>query len=416
MPQLTSPVNERASDPARETGTDPGTKPWMTRELAIKVPAITIWFWVIKVLCTTVGETAADYLNVNLHFGLTGTSITTFVLLVGALALQFASDRYVPWRYWLAVTLVSVFGTLVTDNLTDGHKVPLINSTIVFSVLLAVVFVAWFLADRSLSIHSIRTRRREAFYWLAVLVSFALGTATGDLMAERLGFGYFPTALIVAGLIAATAVLSKFGLNSILAFWMVYVLTRPLGASIGDYISQAKNVGGLDLGTTKTSFLFLGAIAAVVAFLTVTKADVLSGAAVNEEPHERGGLFQTIAVVAVLLVGSVLGYNARKNTLLNDVPASAVGATRLGDLSSFRTITQDTLDKLNGGDQKSATTRVDDLESAWDVAQAKLKTRDNKTWMLIDGKIDTVLTSLRKAAPLAGEEKTALTELLAVLK
>jgi uncharacterized membrane-anchored protein len=413
MPQPTSTVNER---PATQTPSALSSS-WMTRDLAIKVPAITIWFWIIKVLCTTVGETAADYLNVNLHFGLTGTSAITLLLLVAALALQFASDRYVPWRYWLTVTLVSVFGTLVTDNLTDGHKVPLINSTIVFSVLLVLVFVAWYLADRSLSIHSIRTRRREAFYWLAVLVSFALGTATGDLMAERLGFGYFPTALIVAGLIAATTVLLKFGLNSILSFWMVYVLTRPLGASIGDYISQPKNIGGLDLGTTKTSFIFLGAIAAVVAFLTATKADVISAAAADtHERHERGGLWQTIAVVAVLLVGSIVGYNARKNTLLKDVPASAVGATRLGDLSSFSTIAQDTLDKLNSGDQAGATKRVDDLESAWDVAQAKLKTRDDKTWTLIDGKIDTVLTALRKASPAAADEKTALTELLTVLK
>src|ERR1700712_5143417 len=176
-----------------------------TRQLLNKVPEITIYFWIIKVLCTTVGESAADFLNVNLNFGLTGTSLVTGVLLVVALAVQFAASRYTASRYWVTVTLVSVFGTLVTDNLTDNLDVPLETSTIVFSVLLAATFIAWYASEKTLSIHSIVTRRREGFYWLAILVTFALGTATGDLMAEVLGLGYLVTGTIVAALIALLA-------------------------------------------------------------------------------------------------------------------------------------------------------------------------------------------------------------------
>jgi uncharacterized membrane-anchored protein len=384
---------------------------------ASKVPEVTIFFWIIKVLCTTVGETAADYLSVDLHFGLVKTSMVTFVLLVGALAWQFAAKRYVPGRYWFAVTLVSVFGTLVTDNLTDGHKVPLTTSTMIFSALLVVVFLAWYASDRTLSIHSIRTRRREGFYWSAVLVSFALGTASGDLMAERLGFGYLATGLILAGVIAFVGALTKVRMNSILSFWVVYILTRPLGASIGDYLSQPRSVGGRGLGTTTTSYLFLGAIAAVVIYLTITKADVLTSTA-TESPDraERYGLVQTIAVVAFVGVVSVVGYNARKNTLAGDTTsAAAVGATKLGDLSSFRTITTNTLDMLTAGKQKDATNRIGDLETAWDVAQARLQARDKATWTLIDGKIDVVLRRLRAAKPNVTSETAALNDLLAVL-
>jgi uncharacterized membrane-anchored protein len=385
------------------------------RALAIKVPAVTIWFWIIKVLCTTVGETAADYLNVNLHLGLTGTSVVTAVLLAGALGLQLAAKRYVPWRYWLTVTLVSVFGTLVTDNLTDDFKVPLITSTIVFSVALAVVFGAWYASEKTLSIHSVRTRRRESFYWLALFATFALGTATGDLMAERLGFGYLPTGVMIAVLISAAAVLRRFKLNSILAFWIAYILTRPLGASIGDYLSQPRNAGGRGLGTTATSFLFLGAIAAVVAFLSFTRADVIADHADTDEPIERGALWQTAVVLTLVIVASVVGYNARKNTLTSEAPSAVAGATKLGDLSTFRTITQDTLDRLTNGDQSGATKRVDDLETQWDVAQARLKARDTTTWTVIDAKIDTVLTRLRSGSPDPAKETTALNDLLAVL-
>ena len=159
------------------------------RQMLNKVPEITLYFWIIKILCTTVGETAADFLNVNLNFGLTGTSIVTGILLIVALILQFRSKKYTPWIYWLTVGLVSVFGTLVTDNLTDRIGVPLETSTIVFSVLLGITFLVWYLKEKTLSVHAIVTIRRETFYWLAILFTFALGTASGDLMAEGLALG-----------------------------------------------------------------------------------------------------------------------------------------------------------------------------------------------------------------------------------
>lgn len=201
-----------------------------SRQLLNKVPEVTIYFWVIKVLCTTVGESAADFLNVNLNLGLTGTSVVTGVLLVVALIFQFSANRYIPSRYWLTVALVSVFGTLVTDNLTDKVGLPLEASTLIFGVLLALTFLVWYLTEKTLSIHSIFTSRREAFYWVAILFTFALGTATGDLMAEVLGLGYLVTGIIVASLIAITAVAWRFGLNSVLSFWIIYILTRPLGS------------------------------------------------------------------------------------------------------------------------------------------------------------------------------------------
>jgi uncharacterized membrane-anchored protein len=387
-----------------------------------KVPEVTIYFWIIKVLCTTVGETAADYLNVNLNFGLTGTSVVTGVALAAAFGAQFASRRYVPWRYWVTVALVSIFGTLVTDNLTDRMNVPLEASTIVFSLLLGLTFAAWYATDRTLSVHSIFTRRREAFYWLAVLVSFALGTASGDLIAERLGVGYFRTGLLVTGLIAVTALLWRKGLNPILSFWIVYIFTRPLGASIGDYLSQSKTAGGLGLGTTTTSFVFLAAILAVVVFLTITRADISTNT--HEEPAEprRGGMWQTVAVVGVLVVASGIGYPLRKHALANDTsglevvtPGAAAPQTKLGDLSAFRTITQDTLDKLTTGDQSGATGRIGDLEHEWDAAQGRLQARDRTAWTEIDDRIDTVLRELRLASPKAAAETTALNDLLAVL-
>ena len=299
-----------------------------TRLLLSKVPEVTAYFWIIKVLCTTVGESAADFLNVNVNLGLTGTSIATGLLLVIVLAAQFAADRYTPVRYWSAVTLVSVFGTLVTDELTDNLGVPLELSTVVFALLLAATFVAWYRTEGTLSIHSIRTRRREAFYWLAILVTFALGTATGDLMAQVLGLGYLVAGIVVAVVITATALAWRLGLHPVLAFWIIYVLTRPLGASIGDYLSQPSADGGLGLGATLTSLIFFAGIIAVVVYLSVTKADVIRGGAVADEETDRretgrGGLLQTVVVVGLLLVAGVTGYLWRAQALQSDVAVVA---------------------------------------------------------------------------------------------
>jgi uncharacterized membrane-anchored protein len=244
------------------------------RQMLNKVPEVTVYFWVIKVLCTTVGETAADLLNENLGFGLTNTTYLMGALLVAALVAQFRLRRYVPSVYWLAVVLISIFGTLITDNLTDNLGVSLVITTVAFSIVLACVFAIWWASERTLSIHTIFTTRRESFYWLAVLFTFALGTAAGDLTAERLSIGYLPSALMFGGMIAAVAIAHfRFKLDAVLSFWLAYILTRPLGASIGDWMSQPRADGGLGLGTVVTSILFLSLIVAVVVFLTVTRRD-----------------------------------------------------------------------------------------------------------------------------------------------
>ncbi|WP_319458373.1 hypothetical protein [Micromonospora sp. RTP1Z1] len=238
------------------------------------MPEVTIYFWVIKILATTVGETAADFLNVNLHLGLSGTTVAMVVLLAVVLVVQFRADRYVPWVYWLAVVLISIVGTLITDNLVDNLGVPLEVTTAVFAVALAATFAAWYRSEGTLSIHTIVTSRREGFYWAAILFTFALGTAAGDLLAEGLDLGYWRAGLIFGGLIAVVAAAySRSWLNAILAFWIAYVLTRPLGASLGDYLSQSPDDGGLGLGTVVTSALFLATILALVVYLSATKRD-----------------------------------------------------------------------------------------------------------------------------------------------
>jgi uncharacterized membrane-anchored protein len=245
-----------------------------------KVPEVTIFFWIIKIFATTIGETAADYLATNLGFGLTGTTWVMTGLLVVVLVFQFRAPRYVPSIYWLVVVVLSVVGTLITDNLTDKYNVALETTTLIFALALAATFLTWYLVERTLSIHSIYTPRREAFYWLAILFTFALGTAAGDLISERYDLGYWKAALLFGGLIGLITVAWRWWhLNAILAFWMAYILTRPLGASIGDYLSQPKADGGLGLGTTTTSLIFLAGITTVVIYLTKTKKDQITAPA-----------------------------------------------------------------------------------------------------------------------------------------
>ncbi len=245
------------------------------RAVLNKVPEITIFFWIIKVLATTVGETFADYLTDTVGMTLTGATVVVGVVLVVTLVAQFRAPRYVAPVYWLAVVLISVVGTLITDNLVDVVGVPLWVTTVVFAVALGVVFAIWYRVEGTLSIHSITSTRREAFYWLAILFTFALGTAAGDLLAEGLALGYLASALLFAGAIGLVALAHyRFGLGAVLSFWIAYILTRPLGASIGDLLSQSTADGGLGLGTTTTSVIFLTAIAVTVVYLTVTRRDV----------------------------------------------------------------------------------------------------------------------------------------------
>lgn len=238
-----------------------------------RVPDVTLDFWLIKLMAVTMGETAADYLAVNLGLGLTVTSLIMTAVLAVALVAQFAQKRYVPWAYWLAVVLISVVGTLVTDNLVDNFGARLQTTTIAFSVLLAATFAVWYASERTLSIHTIFTTRREIFYWLAILFTFSLGTAAGDLVAETFELGYLTTGLLFGGIIALIALAYYLlDLDGILAFWLAYILTRPLGASFGDLLSQPVEYGGLGFGTIFTSLMFLGCIIALVLYMTLKEA------------------------------------------------------------------------------------------------------------------------------------------------
>lgn len=254
------------------------------RQMLNKVPEITLYFWVIKILCTTVGETAADLLNENLGLGLTNTTYIMAVFLIVTLVFQFRARKYVPGFYWLAVVLISVVGTLFSDNLVENYGVALETTTIGFSIILAIVFASWYWSERTLSVHTIVTTKREAFYWLAILFTFALGTSAGDFLSEKLEFGYLLAVGIFAAAIAVVVIAHfAFRLNAILSFWLAYILTRPLGASIGDYLASPSNEGALGLGTILTSVIFLSTILALVVYLAVSKRDVIAAPASEVE-------------------------------------------------------------------------------------------------------------------------------------
>jgi uncharacterized membrane-anchored protein len=270
---------------------------WWARQMLNKVPEITAYFWVIKVLCTTVGETFADNLNENLGLGLTNTSYIMGALLIAVLVFQFRARKYVPGIYWLAVVLISVVGTLVSDNLVE-NGVTLEATTIGFSIALIAVFATWYAFERTLSVHTIYTTRRESFYWLAILFTFALGTSAGDFLSEHLELGYLAALGIFAGAIAVVAIL-HFGLklNAILSFWLAYILTRPLGASIGDYLASPTSEGGLGLGTNLTSVIFLSTILALVVFLAISKRDVIRSGPIAVAQGRAGEASPAVLVV-----------------------------------------------------------------------------------------------------------------------
>ncbi len=239
-------------------------------KLLNRVPSVTASFWIIKVLATTVGETAADFLSTNLNLGLSITSYVMSGVLLIALLNQFRLKRYVPVSYWIVVVLMSITGTLITDRLVDELGVGFMTTTIVFSVILLAVFGLWYFNEKTLAMHSINTAKRERFYWAAILFTFALGTATGDLLAEASGLGYAQSTLVFAISIAIVAIgYYYFRMNGVLAFWIAYILTRPLGASTGDLLSQPATKGGFGLGTVETSMLFLSIIASLIIYLSL---------------------------------------------------------------------------------------------------------------------------------------------------
>ena len=240
------------------------------KQLLIKVPQVTLFFWVIKIMATTVGETAADYLSETFKLGLTTISYIMGGLLLLLLIIQFRTKKYTPAIYWAVVVFISVVGTLISDNLVENLGVSLVTSIIIFGSALTLIFICWYASEKTLSVHSINTTKRELFYWAAILFTFSLGTSAGDFVAESTGLGYAYAAFMFAGIITLTFLAYYYlKLNTIWAFWIAYILTRPLGASLGDLLSQPVSEGGIGLGTTVTSIIFLVIILGLVIYLTI---------------------------------------------------------------------------------------------------------------------------------------------------
>ncbi|MBC2644561.1 MULTISPECIES: hypothetical protein [unclassified Rhodococcus (in: high G+C Gram-positive bacteria)] len=406
------------------------------RVMLNKVPEITVWFWVIKILCTTVGESFADWINMTLGLGLNVTALIFTVILVAVLACQLRLDRYVPFVYWLTVVVLSVTGTLYTDILTDDLGVPLAVSTSVFTAALIVVFGVWYARERTLSIHSIITIPRELFYWLAVLVTFALGTAAGDWTLELTGWGPGISVLLPAGLIVLIAIGWRLGANAVLSFWLAYILTRPLGANLGDWLASPSADHGLGWGTALTSAIFLIAILATVVYLTLTRSDVIeeherthTPAVTTTPAHERImlGYYAAVAVATGALLMWAAGQphaaaaseeeeSGTPSVTATLDPGQATAHFPPAEVAKFRTITQDTLTTVQAGDQTAAAARIKDLETAWDDDEATLRPMDGAAWKVLDGRIDAVLQAVRAGKPDPAAESQTLTALLTALQ
>ncbi|MER6261239.1 hypothetical protein ABT203_16905 [Streptomyces sp900105245] len=378
-----------------------------------KVPEVTLWFWVIKVLCTTVGESFADWINMKLGVGLVNTAWIFTAVFVGVLAVQLRLKRYVPFPYWLTVVVVSVTGTLYTDILTDQLNVPLWISSAVFSVLLAAVFGVWWARERTLSIHSVTTLPRESFYWLAVLVTFALGTATGDWTLELTGWSPGVSVLLPLGLIVAITALWKFGANPVLSFWLAYILTRPLGANIGDWLASpkvAENPGeptGLDLGTFTTSLIFLGLILATVAYLTVTRSDVTETheaahvAHITGDPRRERVALAGFGLLAVATTGLLVWAHGQPHvgpapeedntSAVQMAPGQAVKKFPPAKVAALRTLASTSLKDARSGNATGAHAAAQKLRDLWDADQASLQPLDQTGWTSIDAQMDKML-------------------------
>ncbi|MCA1981884.1 COG4705 family protein [Nocardioides nematodiphilus] len=383
------------------------------RTMLNKVPEVTIWFWIIKILCTTVGESFADYINETLGFGLTNTMLLFTAIFVAVLTWQMRTRRYVPLPYWLTVVVVSVAGTLYTDMGTDQIGIPLWISSTVFAALLALVFGIWYVRERSLSIHSINTTPREAFYWLTVLVTFALGTATGDWTLELTNWAPAQSVFLPLALIASIGLLWRFGANPVLSFWLSYILTRPLGANIGDWLASPKvaaNAGepvGLGLGTLVTSLIFLGAIAATVVYLTISRTDVVETYEATHEPtvttnprRERLGLVGFVIVAIVAGGVMIWGHNqphatcdptgASETMPACPKPAFTAAQTKAA-VAKYQALARQAVAQDKSGDTTSSHATVQKMRDVWDADSTSLQAVNKKTWTLLDGQMDAVL-------------------------
>ncbi|WP_208300498.1 hypothetical protein [Mycobacterium sp. DL592] len=397
-----------------------------------KVPEVTVWFWIIKILCTTVGESFADWINMTLGIGLSATALIFTGVLVAVLVWQLSLPRYVPFVYWLTVVVLSITGTLYTDILTDQLGVPLALSSSAFALALAVVFAVWYARERTLSIHSIVTLPRELFYWLAVLVTFALGTAVGDWTLELTGWSPGISVLLPASLIVVVAIGWRLGANAVLSFWLAYILTRPLGANLGDWLASPWSQGGLGIGTAVTSVVFLAAILATVGYLTASRSDVLEdydrrdGPLVTTNPARERimlGYYIAAAVVtaAVLIAASGEPHEsssaeeADSGTASAEVSPGPAGAAAAhfppAEIAKLRQIVDDTAAKVRAGDWAGAKDRITDLETAWDSDETSLRPMDETGWHRLDSQIDRALHAVRADNPdqtKASESLTAL--------
>ncbi|KAA0022364.1 COG4705 family protein [Antrihabitans cavernicola] len=410
------------------TETEKADIPTRQRVLASKVPEITVWFWVIKILCTTVGESFADWINMTLGVGLGATAVGFTVVLAVVLGWQLRLTHYVPFAYWLTVVVLSVTGTLYTDILTDNLGVSLAVSTGVFTAILAVVFGVWYARERTLSIHSIVTLPRELFYWIAILVTFALGTAAGDWTLTLTGWGPGTSVLLPAGLIVSIVIGWRLGANAVLSFWLAYILTRPLGANLGDWFASPTADHGLGVGTALTSVIFLVAIFATVGYLTFSRSDVIekseptAPASLNRE-RIMLGYFAAVAVgTAALLISAseqphaTVASEEDSSTPATLAPGQVTAHFPAQMLARFRTIAAETLSKVQAGDHGAASARVKDLETAWDDDEATLRPMDEEAWHALDSRIDGVLSAVRAATPVQATEEQNLSALLADLQ
>lgn len=392
-----------------------------------KVPTITATFWLIKILSTTIGETFADYLSVQVGLGPAVTDGVMMSVLAVTLVAQLRTRRFVPWLYWSTVVLVSIVGTQITDFFTDILGVPLVASTGVFAGILAVVFTVWWRQERTLAITAIDSPARERFYWGAILTTFALGTAGGDFATEALSLGFRNGVLIFGALILAVWAARRFGiLASVPAFWIAYVLTRPLGASLGDLLTQDHSYGGVGLGASVTSLIFLAVIVALVTREQVNvsrhgvlvKGQVSAVSPRHDYAWAASGAAVLVAAAAILaptMATSAPAASTRPAGAAN-APAIETDATSpLGDLRPLAVIVDDVAAQVKKGDLAGGTTRVKDLEVAWDSSEAAMKPASPSDWHTLDSAIDGVLTSLRATPPSAAACTSALATMQTVL-